>query len=30
VVREGGASGGYRWGEERKRTLLAIERRAGQ
>jgi AraC family transcriptional regulator of adaptative response/methylated-DNA-[protein]-cysteine methyltransferase len=29
VVREGGASGGYRWGVERKRALLAIERRAG-
>jgi AraC family transcriptional regulator of adaptative response/methylated-DNA-[protein]-cysteine methyltransferase len=28
VVREGGDLGGYRWGRERKRALLAKERRA--
>jgi len=29
VVREDGSMGGYRWGTERKRTLLAMERRFG-
>jgi len=29
VVRGDGVSGGYRWGAERKRKLLEIERRAG-
>ena len=29
VVRSGGAPGGYRWGAERKRALLAQEHRAG-
>jgi AraC family transcriptional regulator of adaptative response/methylated-DNA-[protein]-cysteine methyltransferase len=29
VVRSDGASGGYRWGEERKRKLLARERDGG-
>ena len=28
VIRESGALGGYRWGLERKRTLLDIERAA--
>ena len=30
VVREDGEMGGYRWGVERKRTLLAIEREGGR
>ncbi|MGB9235520.1 MAG: methylated-DNA--[protein]-cysteine S-methyltransferase, partial [Terriglobales bacterium] len=29
VVREDGASGGYRWGVERKERLLAMEKEAG-
>jgi len=29
VVREDGSMGGYRWGMERKKTLLAMERGAG-
>lgn len=29
VVREDGSTSGYRWGTERKRTLLAMERSAG-
>jgi AraC family transcriptional regulator of adaptative response/methylated-DNA-[protein]-cysteine methyltransferase len=28
VIRDSGALGGYRWGLERKRTLLDIERAA--
>jgi len=30
VVRRDGAAGGYRWGEERKEKLLAIERQASR
>jgi len=29
VVRGDGVSGGYRWGEERKRKLLALEQDHG-